>query len=362
MCMAVLNNGPPRDTISCFENAFQSYLAAGDVRRATRCSLWCVDVHRAQLRPAEAAQTLLKASEKEPAVRGALLLEQAAYAFLQHRPQPLVRKYAFHLVMAGHLFHKVNQKLHGVRCYASAGSVYEGRGWFHMEDHINYNLGRDCFHLGDFQQAVHFFVELIGKGKAADGLGTGKQKQSAERQANFLRDFLLVVKVGLVLSYRVASVLLRTHVRRSVSSGRLVVCWQKWTGGVAREVPALRLPMFVDASVEVEINDRNTVPAAYTDGAWGQVLRMNPTMPLDPVVWWVWNGCPLPVLASFISLLVLVRFAATSHCSHPTTTSFATLIGAPSFTVRRASLIGCLLTPSVSCRHVQSRSRSGARW
>jgi hypothetical protein len=61
---------------------------------------------------------LLKASEKESGTRGALLLEQAAYIFLLPTPHhkqlttssfaayfPLVRKYAFHLVMAGHLFH-----------------------------------------------------------------------------------------------------------------------------------------------------------------------------------------------------------------------------------------------------------------
>ena len=46
-------------------------------------------------------------------MRGALLLEQDAYTFIFMNP-PMIRKYAFHLVMAGHLYHKSNQVRYAV--------------------------------------------------------------------------------------------------------------------------------------------------------------------------------------------------------------------------------------------------------
>ncbi len=83
-----------------------------------------------------------------------------------------MRKYAFYLVMAAHLYHKCGQvatplllasasaprishihftsarvcaqRGHAVRCYNSAMKVFEGRKWYHVEDHINYNLGGAC--------------------------------------------------------------------------------------------------------------------------------------------------------------------------------------------------------------------------
>ena len=46
MCLAILNAQPPRDTTACFNNAFESYLQLQDVRHATRCALWAVDLYR----------------------------------------------------------------------------------------------------------------------------------------------------------------------------------------------------------------------------------------------------------------------------------------------------------------------------
>jgi hypothetical protein len=40
-------------------------------------------------------------------------------------PQAHVRKYALHLVHAGHRFLNAGHKAHGLRCYLSAYAVYE---------------------------------------------------------------------------------------------------------------------------------------------------------------------------------------------------------------------------------------------
>jgi hypothetical protein len=121
----------------------------GDIARATRASLWAADAYRSSSMPQAAAQQLKKASDREARTQGgsdfraALLAEQAAYMCLKtgRHTGPMVRKYAFHLVMAGHMFHKCKQHLHGVRCYQSARSVYADKRWFHVEDHLDFDLG-----------------------------------------------------------------------------------------------------------------------------------------------------------------------------------------------------------------------------
>jgi len=53
-------------------------------------------------------------------LRSALLLEQAAYCFIGPK---MMRKYAFHAVLAGHRFSKAGQKKHSLRCYQQAYQV-----------------------------------------------------------------------------------------------------------------------------------------------------------------------------------------------------------------------------------------------
>jgi len=56
-------------------------------------------------------------------LRSALLLEEAAYCFLQASKPGLLRKYAFHMVLAGHRFSKAGQRKHSLRCYQQAYQV-----------------------------------------------------------------------------------------------------------------------------------------------------------------------------------------------------------------------------------------------
>jgi len=45
---------------------------------------------------------------QESDLRSALLLEQAAHCFIKMRT-PMIRKYAFHMILAGHRFNKAWQ-------------------------------------------------------------------------------------------------------------------------------------------------------------------------------------------------------------------------------------------------------------
>ena len=86
----------------------------------------------------EAAEKLLRVTISDPNdLRSALLYEQAALSFLLVKSGGAhVRKYALHLVHAGHRFLKAGLKAHGLRCYLSALRVYQDKRWTHVDDHL----------------------------------------------------------------------------------------------------------------------------------------------------------------------------------------------------------------------------------
>ncbi|CAG8459139.1 6976_t:CDS:10 [Ambispora leptoticha] len=136
--------------------------------------------HRKMYKDAPIA--LVRMSGEDSDLRSALFLEQAAHAFLRY-PRPMVRKYAFHLVMAGHRYGKCNQREHAYRCYLSASHVFENRSWSLVEDHIHFALGRQSFHMGDLDNSLHFFLKLLRA-----------SRQPASQQSAYLKEFLYIYK------------------------------------------------------------------------------------------------------------------------------------------------------------------------
>lgn len=61
-------------------------------------------------------------------LRSALLLEQAAHCYI-NMEIPKVRKYAFHMILAGHRYSKSGQRKHAIRSYSQALQVYKGKNW-----------------------------------------------------------------------------------------------------------------------------------------------------------------------------------------------------------------------------------------
>ncbi|KAI8919197.1 ER-golgi trafficking TRAPP I complex 85 kDa subunit-domain-containing protein [Powellomyces hirtus] len=130
----------------------------------------------------EAAPLLISMTGEDSDVRSAMFLEQAAISFLQVNPT-MARKYAFHLILAGHRYSKCGQRSHAYRCYKSALEVYSDRDWALVEDHVHFTLGRQSFHLGEFEAAVRYFLKLL---KAS--------RQSQMQQSSYLREFLYLYK------------------------------------------------------------------------------------------------------------------------------------------------------------------------
>ena len=91
-------------------------------------------------------------------MRSSLLFEQASYCFLLSSP-PSIRKYAFHIILAGYRFSKAGQKKHSSRAYRQGFQIYKGHGWSLSEDHILYNLGHQSLLLKDHSAAAVLFNE-----------------------------------------------------------------------------------------------------------------------------------------------------------------------------------------------------------
>ncbi|KAF3835624.1 hypothetical protein F7725_028182 [Dissostichus mawsoni] len=150
---------------------------------AERCALLSAEILKSQVKYSEAATLLIKMTSEDSDLRSALLLEQAAHCFINMR-NPMVRKFAFHMILAGHRFSKAGQRRHALRCYCQAMQVYKERGWSLAEDHINFTIGRQSFTLSQPENAVTAFRQIL----------TNDSKQTATQQGAFLREYLYVYK------------------------------------------------------------------------------------------------------------------------------------------------------------------------
>lgn len=65
----------------------------------------------------------IQMTNEDSDLRSALFLEQAAYAFLKSLKPPMLRKYAFHMVLAGHRYSKAIQRKQSLSCYCQAYQV-----------------------------------------------------------------------------------------------------------------------------------------------------------------------------------------------------------------------------------------------
>lgn len=89
--------------------------------RATLLSVQCL-CNRGMY--SEAARQLIRMTSEDCDLRSAVLLEQAALCFLcEPVRRALPRKYAFHMVLAGHRYSKAGQRKHSLRCYKHAYQV-----------------------------------------------------------------------------------------------------------------------------------------------------------------------------------------------------------------------------------------------
>uniref|UniRef100_A0AAY4CUL5 Trafficking protein particle complex 8 n=1 Tax=Denticeps clupeoides TaxID=299321 RepID=A0AAY4CUL5_9TELE len=183
---AFLQTAAPRPYPAHYmDTAIQTYRdVCRNMLLAERCALLSSEVLKSQAKYSEAATLLIKMTSEDSDLRSALLLEQAAHCFINMR-NPMVRKFAFHMILSGHRYSKAGQRQHALRCYCQALQVYRGKGWSLAEDHINFTIGRQSFTLRQPGSAAAAFRHIL----------VNDSQQSPVQQAAFLREYLYVYKV-----------------------------------------------------------------------------------------------------------------------------------------------------------------------
>ncbi|KAG9478983.1 hypothetical protein GDO78_012579 [Eleutherodactylus coqui] len=182
---AFLQPGAPRPYPAHYmDTAIQTYRdICKNMVLAERCVLLSAEILKSQVKYSDSAGLLIRLTSEDSDLRSALLLEQAAHCFINMK-SPMVRKFAFHMILAGHRFSKAGQKKHALRCYCQAMQVYKGKGWSLAEDHINFTIGRQSVTLRQLDNAVSAFRHIL----------INDSKQPASQQGTFLREYLYVYK------------------------------------------------------------------------------------------------------------------------------------------------------------------------
>lgn len=173
-----------KDAEYCMENAFSTYLRIGSSgqRNATRCGLWWAEMLKTRGLYREASNVYFRVSNEEPSLHSAVLLEQAACCYLLSSP-PMLRKYGFHLILAGNSYYMSDQKQHAVRAYRNALFVYKQKPWSYINDHVHFNVGRWYGVIGILDVAIKHLLEVIAC-----------SHQSVTTQNMFLNDFFHYVQ------------------------------------------------------------------------------------------------------------------------------------------------------------------------
>lgn len=165
------------------EEAILTYLNTCRLQQfATRSTLLSTECLKSRAQYGDAAKQLLRMTSEDSDLRSALLLEQAAFCYLLASKPPMLRKFSFHMVLAGHRFNKAGQKKHSLRCYQQAYQVYKGKGWNLAEDHIHFTIGRQAAYLHMTELSAEAFGRLFNP----------TSKQSPPQQAAFLREYLQI--------------------------------------------------------------------------------------------------------------------------------------------------------------------------
>ncbi|XP_077295309.1 trafficking protein particle complex subunit 8 homolog l(3)76BDm [Arctopsyche grandis] len=183
---AFMGNESSRKTFDYMEESIMRYSNSCRMPqyavRATLLSVLCLNNRGLH---GEAAKQLIRMTSEDCDLRSAVLLEHAALCFLAGPTRKtLPRKYAFHMVLAGHRYSKAGQRKHSLRCYKQAYQVYQGGGWRLATDHIEFAVGRLAGQVRAWDASSAALSSLLAP----------RSLQPPAQQAAFLREYLHIVQ------------------------------------------------------------------------------------------------------------------------------------------------------------------------
>ena len=262
--------GRAREIFSHFETALFSYTRAAEeerslvqsevtarpisaphsTRMATRlCLIIALADEVTDGRELEIADLLASASSHETALGAAVLLEQSS-AFYYKAAMP--RKYAFHMLMSGHMFRSAQQEHHAFRCFTSALYIYRHGKWKELHNHLRSALAAQLYTMERMAVSLLLYAKLVGTSSGG--------KVSTKSQQKFIHHLLEIAsehpKKALAGADRMAAPpSLHGAQREAARNSQLerIVQVVRFTDNASRvlELPYMNLPFVHDESLSI---------------------------------------------------------------------------------------------------------------
>ncbi|GKY94633.1 hypothetical protein MPSEU_000428800 [Mayamaea pseudoterrestris] len=304
LCMYLADSyGRAKDIFASVESALLSYSRASEderppswgekpgrpltatpyTRLATRLCLVltatrniCDDKH------VEVGDLLASASSHETSLGAAVLLEQSSAHYFR---AGMYRKYAFHMLMSGHMFRSAEQEHHAFRCFTSALYIYRYSKWDELHNHLRSALAAQLYSMDRLAMSLQLYAKLVGSSSGG--------RVSSKSQQKFVNHLLEICndnpKKALVGADRMASSpKLSGEKREAVRKERLerIVQVVRYTKSASRvlEIPNMTLPC-IDNSTVIVIADETYhsrrediqslgTPGPGTDDIWNELTMM----------------------------------------------------------------------------------------
>eukprot|EP00547_Thalassionema_nitzschioides_P005452 CAMPEP_0194202854 /NCGR_PEP_ID=MMETSP0156-20130528/2775_1 /TAXON_ID=33649 /ORGANISM="Thalassionema nitzschioides, Strain L26-B" /LENGTH=1887 /DNA_ID=CAMNT_0038928459 /DNA_START=174 /DNA_END=5837 /DNA_ORIENTATION=- len=195
----------------------------------------------------EVADLLASASSHETSLGAAVLLEQSSAHYYK---ACMYRKYAFHMLMSGHMFRSAHQEHHAFRCFTSALYIYQHDGqWKELHNHLRSALAAQLYSLDRMAISVELYAKLVGT--------TGGGRVSVKSQQKFLHHLVEICehhsKKALVGADRMATQSLRKRQARMQHIVSIIRHSKPYTSKRVLEIPNMDLPQIQDSSIQVEV-------------------------------------------------------------------------------------------------------------
>eukprot|EP00963_Diacronema_lutheri_P007424 scaffold649_cov347-Pavlova_lutheri.AAC.63 len=153
-----------KDIYHAYENAFNAYVRSGAENRAyaVRVCLFWARFSACNGFMLDAANVLVQGAGVDgfPGKTG-VLLESAAYCYVMNHQRPLLRKFVFNIVLAGHKYNQDGHIEHALRCYASVFEIFEESRWGYIKEHVAFMIGKKAKALGMAESEAKAFMSLL---------------------------------------------------------------------------------------------------------------------------------------------------------------------------------------------------------
>jgi hypothetical protein len=239
--------------------------ASNTTRLATRLCLVMASANEIiHDRPLEVADLLASASSHETPLGAAVLLEQSS---LHYYRAGMFRKYAFHMLMSGHMFRTALQEHHAFRCFTSALYIYHDGRWDELHNHLRSALAAQMYSLGRMSASVELYAKLVGT-HSGGRVSTKSQQKFVQHLQEICQHHTEKAMLG---ADRMAS---EDHTERLDRIEHIL----RVTEGASRilELPNIDLPSIDDSSVTVTVESEQEYREYPSFGALGDG---------DPEVW-----------------------------------------------------------------------------